>query len=211
MQNYQTSYPIPKNMIMEPQRTIKSQFCGMTMAAMACLSGASFMLTGVAGMFASRNTAVMFENLFLVGFGAFYSYFFARMIFDKQYCSGKPAFIKIWPMVAAMVMAILGLSVLAIFGEPIPIIITTNIKGTYTESTQYFDPIYICLAVAFIIAPLACLTSWAMYFGDDEGESCCLCFKPWRLIADPILMFNPAQYPQAYPTHQGQPIKCSPA
>lgn len=173
MQNFRTN----QNVAFESPRTIVKQSCGTFVTAFFLLIEALYVINIFKNIILYSHR----QPFKLISFGGalLSTYFFARVLFDKEYCSGKPDKTKIWPLAFGLALDFLKSCMVDMY----------DFVGTFILALIF-------LAIFFAFR--------AMYFGDDDSGSCCLCFKPWRLIGDRVIFINPQQYPQVYPNHPQQ-------
>lgn len=192
----------------KPERTIQSQCCGMFITVLGVIGSISwFILSLVLFVSSFYDHKIEFYSVifFVLSVGCL-SYFFLRIAFDKNYCSGNPEIIKMWPTVTAAVLLVIAALICPdkeLFNEKTGKTTITNIS--------------MILSIAFSILGLFFnFVIWLFYFGDDEKDSCCLCFKPWRYVS--VSQFNHMmngqyyqEYPQVYPQQvYGYPPQAQP-
>lgn len=98
----------------------------------------------------------------------FSSIFFGIIVSNKEYLRGKPALSKMWPVLLSSVCRLTASILIQIQGDEI----AAHIIFLFV---QEFAILGVC---------------YAMYFGDDDSEFCCLFFKPFIFKA-PVLVYAP--------------------
>lgn len=179
----------------KPERVIKSQCFGMFLTVMLVLLFSLVFLFSLVRFFLIESERLsIFQVIFFFMSAVSFLYFYLRLAFDKNYCSGNPGIIKMWPNFAGTVL----------------VIVSATFVSDYVKNGEKFENLALTLSILSAVIFLGLnLMTWLCFFGDDEGDSCFLCCKPWRSFQ--VSHFghmmngqNYQQYPQVYPPTQVQ-------
>lgn len=164
--------------IKAPEPIAERQFCGYILALIELI----FLTLATAGaifrIFQQNDTAGIVTNsleALSMLFGALFYYF---IVSKPDYLKGKPGIGKMWPLILSSLVRLISWSI-----------------------DNIISKLYYKIAMFAVIELLVLGVHYVLYFGDDEGGSCCLCFKPF-IHKRPVVMYVPTNYgypPQAYP------------
>ena len=195
--NPQVKVSVPHTDV-DPTRRLEKQMCGYVFCMLIFTASVWEALTVVFKIFTDRsNDLVDIAKIIALSLGL---YFYGSILFVPEYAAGNPGILKIWPLALDSII----MNFANYFDKrPAPVIML-NFSGK-SHLIQKAG-----LIQSLGSSAIGLLILYCMFLLDDDGGSCCLCFKPWIYKRIPyahgVYGQPPQGYPQVYPPQaQGHP------